>query len=197
MLCKKMNRVVIFVFLPFFGSSSFQNLTLPPTPTTPPTPANTTDTQHPTPSTHTRPAAPKMAPRKKKKRKAMPISVNLTNCKYELLRIVQKKLGWKEVGDDDDWQLYWTDTSVSIERIMKLKSTQKINHFTGMLEICRKKQLAKNLGRMSALFPEDFTFAPKTFALPVELNEFLDQFKGSKKRKTFILKPDAVGGGAR
>ena len=46
--------------------------------------------------------------------------------------------------------LYWTDTSVSIERIMKLKSTQKINHFTGMLEICRKKALAKNLvGRCS------------------------------------------------
>lgn len=116
--------------------------------------------------------------------------MNLTNCKYDLLRIVQKKLGWKEVGDDDDWQLYWTDTSVSIERIMRLKSTQKINHFTGMLEICRKKQLAKNLGRMSALFPDEFAFAPKTFALPVELTEFLDQFRGKKKR-TFILKPDA------
>ena len=128
--------------------------------------------------------------KKRKKRKVQPIAVNLTNCKYELLRIVQKKLGWKEVGDDDEWQLYWTDTSVSIERIMRLKSTQKINHFTGMLEICRKKQLAKNLGRMSALFPEEFKFAPKTFVLPVELNEFLDNFKG-KKRKTFILKPDA------
>ena len=128
--------------------------------------------------------------KKRRKRKVQPIAVNLTNCKYELLRIVQRKLGWREVGDDDDWQLYWTDTSVSIERIMRLKSTQKINHFTGMLEICRKKQLAKNLGRMSAMFPEEFKFAPKTFVLPVELNEFLESFKG-KKRKTFILKPDA------
>jgi hypothetical protein len=55
------------------------------------------------------------------------------------VRMVQKKLGWKEVGDDDDWQVYWTDTSVALERIMRLKPTQKINHFTGMLEICRKK----------------------------------------------------------
>jgi hypothetical protein len=40
------------------------------------------------------------------------------------VRLVQKKLGWKEVGDEDDWQVYWTDTSVSIERIMRLKKTQ-------------------------------------------------------------------------
>ena len=137
-----------------------------------------------------RPTPPKVPAKKRRKRKIAPIAVNLSNCKYELLRIVQKKLGWKEVGDDDEWQLYWTDTSVSIERIMRLKSTQKINHFTGMLEICRKKQLAKNLSRMSAKFPDDFKFAPKTFVLPIELNDFLDQFKG-KKRKTFILKPDA------
>ena len=75
--------------------------------------------------------------------------MNLSNCKYDVLRIVQKKLGWKEVGEEDDWQLTWTDMSVSIERVMKLKSTQKINHFHGMLEICRKKPLARNIARMA------------------------------------------------
>ena len=40
------------------------------------------------------------------------------------MRIVQRQLGWKEVGDDDDWEIYWTDTSVGIERIMKLTKTQ-------------------------------------------------------------------------
>lgn len=40
------------------------------------------------------------------------------------MRIVQRKLGWKEVGDEDDWDVYWTDTSVGIERIMRLKRTQ-------------------------------------------------------------------------
>ena len=30
---------------------------------------------------------------------------------------------------------------------------------------------------MEALFPDEFGFAPKTFALPIELNDFLDQFK--------------------
>ena len=142
------------------------------------------------------PTPPKPKPRRKKRRarKPAPIAVNLVNCKYPLLRTVQKKLGWREVGDDDDWQLYWTDTSVAIERVMKLKPTQKINHFTGMLEICRKKQLAKNLARMSAAFPDEFTFAPKTFILPAEMDIFAEQFRsstGGKRRRTFILKPDA------
>lgn len=40
------------------------------------------------------------------------------------VRIVQRKLGWREVGDDEEWDVYWTDTSVTIERIMKLSRTQ-------------------------------------------------------------------------
>jgi tubulin polyglutamylase TTLL6/13 len=147
------------------------------------------------PSRQHQPRASRPSSRAKRKSKPAPIAVCLTNCKYELLRCVQKKLGWIEVGSDaEDWQLYWTDTSVSIERVMRLKATQKINHFTGMLEICRKKQLAKNLARMSALFPSEFKFAPKTWTLPLELESFLDQFprKASKPgKRTFILKPDA------
>ncbi|GHP01471.1 hypothetical protein PPROV_000022700 [Pycnococcus provasolii] len=74
------------------------------------------------------------APKRRKKKKALPICVNLANCKYDVVRTVLKKLSWKEVGDDDHWHLYWTDTSVAIERVMRLSKTQKINHFTGKTE---------------------------------------------------------------
>lgn len=40
------------------------------------------------------------------------------------VRIIQRKLGWREVGDEEEWEVFWTDTSVSIERIMKLSKTQ-------------------------------------------------------------------------
>ena len=115
--------------------------------------------------------------------------MNLSNCKYDVLRIVQKKLGWKEVGEEDDWQLTWTDMSVSIERVMKLKSTQKINHFHGMLEICRKKPLARNIARMAKDFPKAFNFVPKSWVLPEQSGEFLAQIS-AKKKHTYILKPD-------
>eukprot|EP00793_Prasinoderma_coloniale_P000943 PRCOL_00007033-RA len=128
--------------------------------------------------------------RKKKKRRTV-IAIHLGNCKYALLRSVQRRLGWREVGgDDDEWHVYWTDTSVSMERVMRLRRVQRINHFAGMLEICRKKSLAKNLGRMQKLAPDEYGFSPRSFQLPAEMDELLAQFERGK-RKTFILKPDA------
>ena len=134
------------------------------------------------------------------------VAVNLSNCKYPLLRTVQSKLGWKEVHDDDPdaWNLYWTDTSITGDRLVRMKPGQKINHFVGMLEICRKRSLAKNLARLESVYPHDIDFSPKTYNLPAQLDEFLEEFKetdevvtsSTKKstrapKKTFILKPDA------
>eukprot|EP00983_Pelagomonas_calceolata_P128418 1161510-Pelagomonas_calceolata.AAC.6 len=59
--------------------------------------------------------------------------------------------------------------SVGIERIMKLNKTQKINHFNGMLELCRKKSMARNLSKMCKLFPEHYDFMPRTFSLPIDM----------------------------
>lgn len=43
---------------------------------------------------------------------------------------------------------------------------QKINHFCGMLEICRKRAMARNLMKMARQFPQHFDFFPRTFILP-------------------------------
>jgi hypothetical protein len=40
--------------------------------------------------------------------------------------------------------------------------SQKINHFNGMLEICRKKSMARNLSKMAKLFPEHYGAHPGT-----------------------------------
>ena len=40
------------------------------------------------------------------------------------VRSIQKQLGWTTATDRDDWDLYWTDTSVSQERVIRLNSTQ-------------------------------------------------------------------------
>lgn len=71
-----------------------------------------------------------------------------------------------------------------------MKRYQKINHFPGMLEICRKDLLARNLNRMLRLFPKDYNFFPKTWCLPADLGEVLS-YSRLRKNKTFILKPDA------
>lgn len=45
---------------------------------------------------------------------------------------------------------------------------QKVNHFPGMSEICRKDLLARNLNRMLKMFPKDYNFFPKTWCIPAE-----------------------------
>lgn len=33
----------------------------------------------------------------------------------------------KDVGEDDDWTIFWTDYSVSLERVMEMKRFQVCN----------------------------------------------------------------------
>eukprot|EP00058_Branchiostoma_floridae_P024373 XP_002609863.1 hypothetical protein BRAFLDRAFT_126016 [Branchiostoma floridae] len=55
------------------------------------------------------------------------IGISTVNCKYESVRRVARRFGIREVGEDEDWSLYWTDYSVSLERVMEMKRFQKKN----------------------------------------------------------------------
>lgn len=66
---------------------------------------------------------------------------------------------------------------------------QRLNHFNGMLEICRKKSLLQNISTMARLFPKHFRFIPTTFALPEQLQDLRADMKAHGGSKTYILKP--------
>ncbi|XP_052279826.1 tubulin polyglutamylase ttll6-like isoform X7 [Dreissena polymorpha] len=129
------------------------------------------------------------SPKKKKKRKKW-FNICLTNCKYDVVRKVSRKFGFREVSDDDDWTLYWTDFSVALERVMDMKKYQKINHYPGMSEICRKDLLARNMNRMVKMFPKEYNVFPKTWCLPADYGDF-QAYCRQKKNKTYILKPES------
>jgi len=74
---------------------------------------------------------------------------------------------------------------------MKLAAHQKINHFHGMLEICRKKSMARNLQRMAKARPGEYAFFPTTFILPNDGGELAADVEAQGKAVTYILKPDA------
>ncbi|CAF3048765.1 unnamed protein product [Rotaria sp. Silwood2] len=122
---------------------------------------------------------------KKKRKRVHYICVSM--CKYECVRRAAKRLNFREVADEDDWNVYWTDTSVGIERVAQMKKWQKINHFPGMSEICRKDSLTRNMSRMVKMFPKDYTFYPKAWCLPAD--DFAKYYT-EKKYKTYISKPD-------
>ncbi|XP_077481656.1 tubulin polyglutamylase ttll6 isoform X2 [Stigmatopora argus] len=126
---------------------------------------------------------------KKRKRYKRRIWVNLSNCKYESVRRAIRRYGLKVSVDADDWTLMWSDCSVSLERVKAMKHYQ-INHFPGMIEICRKDTLARNLNRMLKLFPTDYKIFPRTWCLPADYCD-LQAYSRLKKHATFICKPDS------
>lgn len=124
------------------------------------------------------------------RKKTKVITACLTHCRYDVIRKIAQKFGYKEVLDGESWNLYWTDLSITVERCKEMKRFQKINHFPGMLEICRKDLLARNLIRMQRMFPRDYNFFPKTWCFPADLGDAITYAK-LRRNKTFILKPEA------
>uniref|UniRef100_A0A8D3E8C7 Tubulin tyrosine ligase-like family, member 6 n=1 Tax=Scophthalmus maximus TaxID=52904 RepID=A0A8D3E8C7_SCOMX len=106
------------------------------------------------------------------------------------LRRAARRFGLREAAEGDDWTLFWTDCSVSLDRVKDMKRYQKINHFPGMSEICRKDLLARNMNRMLKLFPKDYNIFPRTWCLPADYSDF-QAYTRAKKSKTYICKPDS------
>ncbi|XP_064013888.1 tubulin polyglutamylase TTLL13 isoform X2 [Pogoniulus pusillus] len=73
---------------------------------------------------------------------------------------------------------------------MEMKRFQRINHFPGMIELCRKDLLARNLNRMLRLFPKDYNIFPRTWCLPADYGDF-QAYRRTTKRRTFICKPES------
>lgn len=121
------------------------------------------------------------------------IICNLSSTKYEIVRHVAKKVfGWKlsYEEDNEDWDIFWTDSAVQPEKLARMKHFQRINHFPGMYLISRKNYLAFNLGKLRKLFPNDYNFFPKTWVVPCDFGE-LKFFMNSKKNPYVIVKPEA------
>ncbi|XP_069015902.1 tubulin polyglutamylase ttll6 [Embiotoca jacksoni] len=126
---------------------------------------------------------------KKRRKNKKRLWINLTSCKYESVRRAARRYGLREAAEGDDWTLFWTDFSVSLDRVKDMKRYQKINHFPGMSEICRKDLLARNMNRMLKLFPKDYNIFPQTWCLPADYSDF-QAYTRAKKSKTYICKPD-------
>lgn len=62
--------------------------------------------------------------RKKRKHRRRPITICTANCRYEVVRRVAYRMGMREVPEDESWNLFWTDLSISVERCKEMKRFQ-------------------------------------------------------------------------
>lgn len=74
----------------------------------------------------------------------------MANCKYEVVRDVANGLFKMKIQEEEseDFDIFWSDTGIPPEKLQRLKSYQRVNHFPGMYALARKNNLGKNLMRM-------------------------------------------------
>lgn len=137
-----------------------------------------------------KPDTDRQTERVKKKKRKRQVGICTSSCHYESVRRAAKALGFVEIDEQSEWTIFWTDCSVSLERCMAMKKYQRINHFPGMAEICRKDLLSRNLTRLQKLFPKDYSIFPATWVLPADQGDLLAFMRG-KKRAAFICKPQS------
>ncbi|XP_047443712.1 tubulin polyglutamylase TTLL7 isoform X2 [Mugil cephalus] len=127
------------------------------------------------------------------KKKKGTITANVAGTKYEIVRIVINEMDFIKARDDDETaNLIWNDSAVQHEKIAELRNYQRINHFPGMGEICRKDCLARNMSKMIKCQPQEYSFIPKTWIFPAEYTQFqnyVKELRRKRKQKTFIVKP--------
>ena len=122
---------------------------------------------------------------------------SLLLSKYDAVWHTTEVLGWSAFSSEEEekckntYNVCWSDTSVALERIMKMGKLQKINHFPGMLELVRKAGTARNLNKMLKAVGKEYKFFPKTFMLPADYTELKKEWEHGKNHgnKTFIVKP--------
>lgn len=117
------------------------------------------------------------------------ISICTINSRYEVINAVARQLGWRCSREQETSNVLWTDSIMGVDTCRFMKRFQKINHFPGMFEICRKDLLARNMNRMLKLFPNDYHIFPKTWHLPADYGDAV-KFSRQHRNRTFILKPD-------
>ena len=113
----------------------------------------------------------------KKRRKKERLILNIAYTQYPVIKEVGKAFNFKITRNDEaDWDLIWLDGALPPERMLRMKSHQKANHYPGMYALSRKNHLGRNLMKMMKLFPKEYRFFPKTWLLPYEMPDFKNNF---------------------
>lgn len=82
-------------------------------------------------------------------------------CRYNVIKRACRKLDFKlDANEECDFDVWWSDTGVTAEKIRELKPHQRINSLPNIQAISRKNNLAKHLCRMQKLAKGEYSFFP-------------------------------------
>jgi hypothetical protein len=47
--------------------------------------------------------------------------IHLQNCRYDIVRQIASKLGYQIVNDEEEWDIFWMDTGVALDRVLAVQ----------------------------------------------------------------------------
>lgn len=98
---------------------------------------------------------------------------------------------WREKQDEQP-DVTWSDKAVAEGTVMRLMDHQKINHFPGMIKLCRKQTMARCVRQWNEhAGAQDAVSMPITWLLPAELELMTEYCNAQNDTVTVIVKPDA------
>ncbi|KAE9547434.1 hypothetical protein FO519_009354 [Halicephalobus sp. NKZ332] len=106
-----------------------------------------------------------------------------------------EKLGLKmhseEGTEDKPCDIYWHSVFYEDMKDVVKSPDSWVSRFPGMKELARKVALTESIRSMQELFPEEYDFYPKSWAIPAQLKEFKEYCASKKNENWFIVKPNA------
>lgn len=125
--------------------------------------------------------------------------LNVFLTKYPLIRKLADELGFEMETSEDElneykFNLCWSDTVLSLMRLVRLSNWQRTNHFPSMYLLCRKGHLGTTLGKLRRRLPSHFAYYPRTWSMRSERMQFAHYMTAVRQRrilKYFIMKPNS------
>jgi len=109
--------------------------------------------------------------------------------------------GWTIVTSPDkaaSCNVHWVDDGSSKDWLPGVMPWMRVNHFPGTCRVLgRKCRLARTMSRMQMLFPDEYSFVPRTWILPEDFPELAARVAKhhEEKKGTYIVKPDGLSQG--
>ncbi|CAM9833825.1 unnamed protein product [Chrysoparadoxa australica] len=88
------------------------------------------------------------------------------------------------------WNVLWHDHINFGDYFKGLLPFQRFNHLPGLAFFAKKAGLATMMRRMFMAAPDEFRFYPRTWILPMEMNDFKTEFVRGSSSSVYIIKPD-------
>lgn len=162
------------------------------------------------------------APTKKPPRKRF-VVMNLSKCRYHIVRQAALELGWCIEDEDrtdvpteyakssdhaalleklfpcfryrpeETPQIHWVDCSVLLPRVAALKCFQRLNHFPNMHLLCRKMLFFSRCMKMRERFPGWYTFFPKSYSLRTDEKALQEEVRSLRGKVKTFLMKPNAG----